>query len=525
MPSSDDDFIDFLDDESETPTGVQWHLPAWKVLVVDDDTSVHEVTRLELERFRFQGRPVELISGFSGREAQALVAAHPDAAMILLDVVMEEAHAGLQVVRHIREVLKNQRIRIVLRTGQPGTAPENTIISEYDIHDYKEKTELTSRKLVTLMHSCLRAYRDICVIEENKLGLEQIIEASADLFRSQSLNQLTAGVLRQLNTLLNLRGAFFARAEHIETAELSGALGLVHPNNAVYVVAGTGMYADAVGKDAMSLLPSDAFEALARAIEQGEGQYWDDKYLGVFHGLEKVDRVVYLSGVKPLNDFDRHLIKLFSRNAGISFQNLSLKDEVEDTQRELLYRLGEAVETRSKETGGHVRRVAEMSRRLGLLGGMTEREATLLKHASPMHDVGKIGIPDAILTKAGKLSTDEWGVMQNHTMIGHDLLQGSERSILQLGAVIAREHHEKWDGSGYPDGKAGNAISLAARITAVVDVLDALLSPRAYKHAWSLDESLGVLREGAGKHFDPNLVELLLSHLPEFLAIREEFRD
>jgi response regulator RpfG family c-di-GMP phosphodiesterase len=525
MDSTDDEFLEWLDEDDAVPASAESALPPWKVLIVDDDLSVHDVTRLELARFQFQGRSVELISGYSGREARELVAAHPDAAMILLDVVMEDQHAGLLVVRHIREVLKNQRIRIVLRTGQPGTAPEHTIISEYDIHDYKEKTELTSRKMVTLMHSCLRTYRDICVIEENKVGLEQIIEASADLFRSQSLDQLTSGVLQQLNTLLNLRGAFFARAGPGDESGLSGALGLMRPDNAIYVVAGTGVFSDTVGQDAMALLPADALKALDRAISDGDGQYWDDKYLGVFHGLEKVERVVYLTGVKPLSDFDRHLIKLFSRNAGISFQNLSLRDEVEDTQRELLYRLGEAVETRSKETGGHVRRVAEMSRRLGLLSGMSEREASLLKHASPMHDVGKIGIPESILNKPGSLSSEEWVVMKRHTMIGHDLLHGSERSILQLGAVIAKEHHEKWDGSGYPDGTEGEQISLAARITAVVDVLDALLSPRCYKSAWALEDVMRVLKEGAGKHFDPRLVSLLVAHLPEFLAIRQEYPD
>lgn len=516
------DFLQFADEAEPIP--LAFDPGSFKVLVVDDDPSVHDLTRLALKHFSFEGRGIDVLSAYSGEAAKSLLAEHPDAALLLLDVVMESEHAGLDVVRYVREELRNRRIRIVLRTGQPGSAPESQIIAEYDINDYKEKTELTARKLFTLMHACLRSFRDICTIEDNKRSLEQIIESSTDLFRAQSLDQLTAAVLQQLDALLNLQGGFFARGSC--GAQAPGGLALVQDEaDTMQVVAATGSFSGSEGRNAWDLLPADALAMLQLGNDSHQGRYWDDKFIGIFRSETGADRIVYLRGVRPLTDFDRHLINLFSRNAGISFENLVLREEVEETQRELVYRLGGAVETRSRETGAHVRRVAEMSMLLGQLAGMGSREAGILKHASPMHDVGKIGISDLILNKPGSLTDDEWTEMKRHTTIGHELFSGTEREILRLGGIIALEHHEKWDGSGYPLGKRGHEISLAGRITAIVDVFDALLSPRVYKAAWPLERVVELIRTEAGRHFDPDLAGLLLTHLSLFVAIRSRYSE
>jgi len=524
MNSNDtDDFLVFTEDLA--PAAPEQTLLPWKVLVVDDDASVHDLTRMALRDFRFEGRAIALLGAYSGIEAKALALANPDAAMMLLDVVMEDEFAGLGVVQHVREILKNRRIRIVLRTGQPGSAPEQDVISRYDINDYKEKTELTARKLFTLMHACLRGYRDLCIIEENKRGLEQIIESSADLFRTESLEQLTAGVLRQLDTLLQLRGGFFARSMASPGGPNGGVALERKGEGEIHVVAATGAFIGSEGRPALELLPPDAHARLQAALQTGAGQFWDDKFVGVFRSGATLDRIIYLVGVRPMSEFDHHLIQLFSRNAGISFENLQLREEVEETQRELVYRLGGAVETRSKETGGHVRRVAEMSRLLAKLAGLSDHDATILKHASPMHDVGKIGISDAILNKIGSLTPEEWTTMKRHTEIGHELFQGSEREILRLGGLISLEHHEKWDGSGYPQGKLREGIHITARITAVVDVFDALLSKRVYKKAWPLQGVVAHIREQSGRHFDPALVDLMLDNLDRFVEIRNLHSD
>lgn len=235
--------------------------------------------------------------------------------------------------------------------------------------------------------------------------------------------------------------------------------------------------------------------------------------------------ILYLSGIKEQNQMDEHLIELFCDNVLVAFDNLYLKDQLVETQKELVYRLGEAVESRSRETGNHVKRVAAISRLLGLAMGMTEARAEILHYASPLHDLGKIGIPDSVLNKPGKLTEDEWDLMKKHARIGHQLLGDSKREILRAGAMISLQHHEKWDGSGYPEGLKGEEISLEARITAVADVYDALASDRVYKPAWPLEDVNKHIREQAGIHFDPRVVDALFSKIDEVTAIRSRYMD
>jgi HD-GYP domain-containing protein (c-di-GMP phosphodiesterase class II) len=198
---------------------------------------------------------------------------------------------------------------------------------------------------------------------------------------------------------------------------------------------------------------------------------------------------------------------------------VKLNLEIIDTQKEVVYKMGEIGETRSRETGDHVRRVAEYSELLALLYGLTKEEAELIKLASPMHDIGKVGIPDAILKKPGRLDEAEFEVMKTHAEIGYSLLKNSHRPILKTAAIIALQHHEKWDGSGYPRQLAGEDIHIYGRITAVADVFDALGSARVYKEAWPLEKIMALFAEQRGIHFDPQLVDLLADHLDEFLAI------
>jgi putative two-component system response regulator len=183
--------------------------------------------------------------------------------------------------------------------------------------------------------------------------------------------------------------------------------------------------------------------------------------------------------------------------------------ELHATELEVIQRLGQAVESRDEETGDHIGRMSELCHRLALAAGMDPEEAEVLRHASAMHDVGKIAIPDAILRKPGPLTDAEWVVMKSHTTIGADLLAGSRSPLVQMGEVIARTHHERWDGSGYPAGLAGDDIPFVGRICAVADVFDALISPRPYKHAWTVDEALDEIAAQSGRHFDPRLAALL----------------
>jgi response regulator RpfG family c-di-GMP phosphodiesterase len=204
---------------------------------------------------------------------------------------------------------------------------------------------------------------------------------------------------------------------------------------------------------------------------------------------------------------------------------IKLQEEIISTQKEVVYRMGEIGESRSKETGNHVKRVAEYSYLLAKLYGIEEDEAQTLKIASPMHDIGKVGISDNILHKPAKLDNKEWEIMKTHASLGHDLLKHSDRPIMRTAAIVAKEHHEKWDGSGYPNGLKEEEIHIFGRITAIADVFDALGSIRSYKEAWELKDILEYIQNQKGKHFDPKLVDLFTHNLDKFLYIKEKFKD
>lgn len=203
----------------------------------------------------------------------------------------------------------------------------------------------------------------------------------------------------------------------------------------------------------------------------------------------------------------------------------ALNEELENSQKEVVFTMGAIAETRSKETGMHVKRVAEYSKLLAILSEVPLHEADIIALASPMHDLGKVGIPDVILNKPGPLTHEERRIMDTHAQLGYDMLKNSKRQIMRTAAIIALEHHEKWDGTGYPKNKVGEDIHLYGRITALADVFDALCSKRCYKKAWNDDDIFDLIKTEKGHHFDPVLVDLFFDNLPRFLAIREQFPD
>ncbi|SHG37344.1 HD domain-containing phosphohydrolase [Ornithinibacillus halophilus] len=203
----------------------------------------------------------------------------------------------------------------------------------------------------------------------------------------------------------------------------------------------------------------------------------------------------------------------------------SLNEELETTQSNVIFTLGQIIESRSNETGYHVRRVAEYSKLLALKHGMSSEEANKIKIASVMHDVGKVAISDDILLKPGKLTEEEYTIIQAHTSIGYDLLKHSKRDLMKAAAVIAYTHHERFDGTGYPRGLKGEEIPLYGRIVAIVDVFDALGSDRVYKKAWKMDDIITYFQEQKGKQFDPKLIDIFLTHIEEFIEIKEAYRE
>lgn len=200
-------------------------------------------------------------------------------------------------------------------------------------------------------------------------------------------------------------------------------------------------------------------------------------------------------------------------------------EQLKQAHVDLVHRLGRAAEYKDTDTGEHIARMSQYSKLLALEFGMGEQQAELLRQAAPMHDVGKIGIPDAILLKPGRLTPDEFDHMKQHAAIGAQILANSSSPLLQLAHKLAIEHHEKWDGSGYPNGLKGEQISVEGRIVAIADVFDALTSKRPYKEAWGVEEALEHMQAQAGKHFDPHLINLFVNKLDAIIAIKNAYQE
>lgn len=228
--------------------------------------------------------------------------------------------------------------------------------------------------------------------------------------------------------------------------------------------------------------------------------------------------------INPILDANNDVIEYISIRTDFT-EVIQLHLELEETQREIIYKMGEIGETRSRETGNHVKRVAYYSKLLAQLYGLTQKEAQTLFMASPMHDIGKVGIPDSILNKPTNLTNEEFECIKSHTILGYNILNNSKREILKTAAIVAYEHHEKYDGSGYPRGIKEDEIHIFGRITAVADVFDALGHDRVYKKAWELERILEFFKQERGKHFDPKLVDLFFDNLDQFIAIKKELED
>ncbi len=266
-------------------------------------------------------------------------------------------------------------------------------------------------------------------------------------------------------------------------------------------------------------MPPEVFQVMWSDLKKGK------KWNGIIKNLKKDGSAYWVdASISPIYDHKGLLVEYIAIRRDITDMIL-LNEEIKDTQRELIYRMGEAVESRSKESGHHIQRVAHYSKLLAQLAGLNEEECKIIFAASTMHDIGKISISDAILLKEGELDDEEWAVMKTHAEIGYKILKGSERPLLNIAATVAYEHHEHYDGNGYPRGIRGKEISIYGRIVAVADVFDALATERIYKRAWPLETTVAYLKSQCGKQFDPELITLFVNYLDQFIEIKNRFRD
>lgn len=349
---------------------------------------------------------------------------------------------------------------------------------------------------------------DITDIEETKEYLKNQYDISQNNFQEvMNLSKLYENAIEQSNIILK-----FDKSRNI-----------TYVDKKFYEISAYSKE-DLIGKPydyINKIYPFDNLQLEKMWEKLSKGMIWKGQISSIF----KNNRVHYFSAtVVPIVNLNGETLEYMSIKKDIT-DVIELYKEIEETQKEIIYKIGEIGESRSKETGNHVKRVANYSKLLAILYGLSERECDILFTASPMHDIGKVAIPDAILNKTTKLDENEWKIMRSHTDIGYDILKNSKREILQAAAIIARDHHEKWDGSGYPRGIKEEEIHIYGRITAVADVFDALGSDRCYKKAWSDEDIIILFEKEKCKQFDPKLVDIFLGNIDKFKEIRNIYKD
>ncbi|MBB5205706.1 CheY-like chemotaxis protein [Inhella inkyongensis] len=316
--TSDDDWL--IDDSDCADSAA---LPPWRVLVVDDEPDVHSATRLALSNVVYKERPVQVLSAYSGKEGLMMLRREADIALVLLDVVMETEDAGLRLARQIREDLGNHLVRVVLRTGQPGQAPEREVVLQYDINDYKNKTELSSQKLFTTVIASLRAYEGLLMIERNRAGLERILEASTDLYHVRSLREFASGVLNQVSAILDV-GADGVLCV-LNEAEATGT-------NLPVVVAATGAYAHMAEPQGAELSQQPFWREVQQAFAEKRSRI-EPRSAVLFVGTpEQHEFVVLVTPPLPLADLQRQLLETFCDKIGWAFDNLHALDAMRQAQ-------------------------------------------------------------------------------------------------------------------------------------------------------------------------------------------------
>ena len=514
--TGDDDFLISDEDEGAGHPVAPAQTP-WRILIVDDDAEVHAVTRLSLRRFMFEGRPVELISAFSAAEARDVLSKTDDVALILLDVVMETEDAGLKFVRHVRQTLGNRSVRIVLRTGQPGSAPEQEVIVDFDINDYRAKTELTHERLTVCTITALRSYRDIRTVEANNHALRRIAESAAGMFRSNLMHQFLEYMLTQAVSVIEAgsgvtEGALFcaSQTDHITlTPETT-------------VIAGCGRFAASVGRTLTEVLGAAEAGEIEAIIAGRRHCFRAGRIVLTIQVQGRWSGAVMIPVAVAPSESLAALVGVFVTIMTAALDNVYLMEELRRSNKATVVALADLAENRDTDTGEHVLRVArltgEIARELQRRAHPELTEPLFVEQvglASMLHDLGKVGIPDGILKKKDRLDPEERAVMETHTLLGGKTLEKarkvvSESCYLTLGWEIATGHHEAFDGTGYPNRLKGSEIPLSARIVAVADVFDALTSQRAYKKAWPVADAIAYVVERGGKQFDPAVVDAFM---------------
>ncbi|MEA3523667.1 MAG: HD domain-containing protein [Campylobacterota bacterium] len=484
----------FAENKKETPTdsSSSENILAWKVLIVDDEKDIHAVTELSLGNFEFDGQKLHFISAYSAKEAEGVLQKHNDIALVLLDVVMESDYAGLELVKYIRNTLNNSLIRIVLRTGQPGSAPEEEVIKSYDINDYKDKTELTSIKLKSTVHNAIKSYRDMVALDENA------------------------------STLLKYKNMFDSASDFIFVVDKESKI--IEANNAFLKVIGKS-HTDTIGTSLYDIFAfKDRESELKKSIESssgGENVRFTSELL--FDTLGKC--YVNIESF-PYFDENHNLTAIVVNVQDITkdVKHQELTDTLKNSQianyEQTVYSFVDMIEKRDSFTAGHTTRVAQYAKSIASQMNLKQDEIDLLYQAAMLHDIGKVTTPDSILLKPGKFNDLEYALIKEHLNTGYELLKKVDM-YAELAEVMVL-HHERYDGKGYPNGLKGDEISIMGHIMIVADAFDAMTTNRIYKRRKELDAAFDEMLDLKAKQFHPDVVDAALIALKDIEIVASD---
>jgi len=379
--------------------------------------------------------------------------------------------------------------------------------------DPKNRLSIYRDDLFLAVLAAIRSYGDLYKFDEEGISLDQIMESAKHIYTENQMYSFSSHVIKQLLSVVCLGNLD-------EEKMISGFV--ASKMDGMYMITyGTGSYQKYEKLILNDVIPHTIQTLISKNRKTGQNEFTDSTFMLFFSHDLGTDNIIFIESEKTIGAWERNLIQLFETNLKEDYTKLCKLNQSKMSTEKLVQTLSEVVEAKSKEMNHHVRRVASYSRLLAQGYGLDQESIEALEVASMIHDIGKLSIPESILNKPGKLSVEEFENVKKHAMVGYEMMKNSKHALIQMAAVIARDHHEKWNGTGYPIGLEKEGTHLFGRIVALADVFDALSTDRVYKKAWPLEQIIDLLKKERGEHFDPKLVDIMLENIHAFIHIRD----
>lgn len=501
-----------------------------RILVVDDEIVIRE---LMYDILTDEGFSVALAP--NGKAALELLRDGEDFVVLFTDIMMPEMD-GIALVREARK-LDPSLVPIVM-TGYATLETARAAVKE-GAYDYVLKPFNLSEVKLAVSNALER--RRLITENTRLMEITELFKISESIASIRHEKPLLDFILRaSLERVEAQRGSIMLVSDDGRRLEVACSIGLPRTHASAVVEADSSI-SGWVAQNVRPLLVADIKSA--PDFLPKSRQLRDDSFIsvplerkslasedGAISAIRRPRVIAVLNitekrGAQRFTESDLKTLSIIANHAAAALENVRLFQDIEEAQREIVFTLGEIVETRSRETGNHVKRVAEYSKLLAAKCGLPPSESEIIRLATPLHDIGKVGIPDAILNKPSRLNHEEYETIKAHTQIGYDMLKVSKGQVLQAAAIIALQHHEHFDGGGYPHGLSGKNIHIYGRITGIADVFDALGAARVYKDAWGFQQIMDYFCEQRGRQFDPDLVDVFFDNIEEVVAIRGAFPE